>query len=67
MAYGGHPWMTSRLYGEGGQGFNDNGTEALVLKSVTIGGEGGFIKKCPQFCNVIYGRPLISIEWIYIR
>ena len=38
------------------QGFYDNNTEALVIKSVTMG--GGVVKNCSKLRDVIYGWPL---------
>ena len=43
------------LGGEGGQGFYDDSTKALVIKPVTMG-KGG--KNCPRLRDVIFGRPL---------
>jgi hypothetical protein len=48
--------MTSRARrGRGYQGFCDNSTKALLLKSATMG-EGG-IKNYQKLHDVIYGRP----------
>jgi hypothetical protein len=44
------------LGGRGYQGFCDDSTKALVLKSVTIGGGG--VKNYQKIRDVIYGRPL---------
>ncbi len=41
------------------QGFCDNSTKPLVMKSVTMGGGG--VKNDPNLRDVIYGRPLIQI------
>ena len=51
--------MTSRS--QGGQGFCDNRTKALVIKRVTM--RGGGVKKCPNLCDVIYGRPLYFYQY----
>lgn len=49
--------MTSRPTGGWGyQGYCDNSIEALVLRSVTIGGGG--VKKYQKHRDVIYVRPL---------
>ena len=44
------------LGGRGYQGFCDDSTKALVLKSVTMGGGG--VKNYQKLCDVIYGQPL---------
>ena len=44
---------------EGGKGFCDDSSKALVIKQVTMGGDGGGgINNSPKLCGVIYGRPL---------
>ena len=44
--------------GEEGQGFCDDTTKALVIKSVMRGGDGqGGVKNYPKWRDVIYGRP----------
>ena len=47
--------MTSRSWGRGGQGFCDDSTKVLVIKSVTC---------CPNLRDIIYGRPLGVMEEI---
>ncbi len=42
--------------GRGYQGFWDNSTKALLIKSVTIGGGG--VKNYQKLRDVIYERPL---------
>jgi hypothetical protein len=49
--------MTSRL-SRGYQGFCDNSTKALVLKSATMWGGG--VKIYQKLRDVIYGRPLAT-------
>ena len=49
-----HKWWHG-LRGRG-QGFCDDSTKDLVVKSVKIEGAGVWI--CPKFLDVIYGRPL---------
>jgi hypothetical protein len=46
------------LKGRGYQGFYDNSTCALLLKSVTMG--GGKVKNYQKLRDTIYGRPLSS-------
>ncbi len=41
--------------GSGYQGFCDNSTKALLLKSVKMGGGG--VKSYQKLCDVIYGQP----------
>ena len=47
--------MTSRSYEVGGQKFNDNSTDALAIKHVTMW-RGG-IKNCSKLRDVVYERP----------
>jgi hypothetical protein len=51
--------------GRGYQRFCDDSTEALVLKRVTIGGGG--VKKYQILRDVIYGRPLILYEQLFLN
>jgi hypothetical protein len=46
------------LGGRGYQGFCDNSTNALLIKSVTMGGGG--VNNYQKLRDVIYGRPLRS-------
>jgi hypothetical protein len=48
------------LGGRGYQGFCDDSTIALVIKSVTMGGGG--VKNYQILRDVIYGRPQMEIN-----
>ena len=52
--------MTSRSKGSR-EGVRDFVTTAIVIKGVTMGGEG--FKKCPKMRDVIYGRALMVKEY----
>ena len=58
------PSINHGLRVRGNQGFCDNSTKALVLKSVTIG--LGYVKNHQKMRDVIYGRPLSSNERISV-
>jgi hypothetical protein len=46
--------------GRGYQGFCDNSTKALLIKSMTMG-RGG-VKNYQKLRDVIYGRPLLTFD-----
>jgi hypothetical protein len=58
--------MTSRpLGGKGYQGFCDDSTKALVIKSVTMVGRG--VKNNQKLRDVIYGRPFNHTQLYMVR